>query len=215
MADNKVEEKIDDWLADLYDTSKFTKEQLTEFYDLYQYQSFNRDQILKQLKRLVPDTNEAVQIIIVCALRGPRRAAETKLKSGRTIESYRIPASGQKGTKGISCQRITSATADLASYYLKTMKAPKRLDVTCPAHFQFPSAGAIKMNSELRSQHIEFSRQFSQVIGGSFNEQIYTQMVLNEYIDPKLESILFDIPNSSSSSSSSSATPKPKPTKTV
>jgi len=211
------------WLEDLYDINKFTVDQLNEFYNLYQYQGFNRNEVLKQLRKLVPDTNEAVQIIIVCALRGPQQAAITTLKSGRTIQSYKIPASGQQGTKGISCQRITSATADLAAFYLKIMNAPKRIEVECPSWLQFPAAGAIKLPQNIRLQHIEFSRKFSELIGGAFSEQIYNQMMLNSYLDDKIEQFLFPIDSSStitassqpsSSSSSSSATPttikKPK-----
>jgi len=41
-----------------------------------------------------------------------------------------------------------------------------------------------------REQHIEFSKRFSKIIGGEFNEQIYSQMMQNAYLDDDLH--LFD-----------------------
>jgi hypothetical protein len=180
------ETKGDDiWLNELYDLI-INDDELKEFYDLYQYQGFSRSDVINNFKRLVPDVKEATQIIIVCALRGPKRAAVTKLKSGRTVESYGIPASGLKGGKGVSCQRVTAATADLAAHYLKRMNAPKRINITCPGWLQFPSAGAIKLPDNMREQHIEFAKRFSLIIGGVFNESIYQQMINNSYLNPRL-----------------------------
>lgn len=190
-----VETKISDeellqWVESLYNVSEITPTELKQWYESYQYQGFNRREILLSLMRIVPDKKEATQIIIICALRGPRRAAETKMISGRTVSSYGIPASGAKGTKGISCQRIMAATADLAAHYLKILNVPKRLAIDCPAYLQFPSAGSITMSNELRTQHIEFSKKFSTVIGGLFSEQIYQTMMMNSYLKPSLH--LFD-----------------------
>lgn len=210
--DEKKDGDLDNWLNELYDLNKFTPDDLISMYELYQYQGFNRKEVLQSFKRVVPDISEAIQIIIVCALRGPRRAAETKLRSGKTISSYGIPASGLKGSKGVSCQRITAATADLAAFYLKIMNAPKRLDLPCPAYLQFPSAGSIILPEELRREHIEFSKNFSLVIGGIFNPQIYQQMVSNAYLSKNISTVLFNdikplVPSSSSSSSSMTPTP--------
>lgn len=222
----------DTWLSTLYDVSGLSVEEIQTWYDSYQYKGFDRRQIIKQLKDLVGDVKEVMQIILVCALRGPQRAAPTRLISGKTIDSYRIPASGMKGREGISCQRITAATADLAAFFLKKLNVPKRLNVACPAWLQFPSAGSIKMPDELRSQHVEFHQRFSAVIGGVFNDQIYQQMVTSAYLDENLG--LFDeyqfqsptvrlstvvpsvslhkpeVPKSSSSQSSSSSVPVKK-----
>jgi hypothetical protein len=185
MADDKTQ-TLDSWMSELYDVSQITDSDIQSWYEEYQYKGFNRKKVLSGLMKLVPDIKEAMQIVVVCALRGPKRAAVTKLRSGRTIESYRIPASGLKGQEGVSCQRITAATADLAAYFLKKMNVPKRLAVDCPAWLQFPSAGSITMTPDLRAQHIEFHKRFSTVIGGVFNEQIYQQMVNNSYLDVKL-----------------------------
>jgi hypothetical protein len=174
------------WLQSLYDTTKYTDQDIINMYEAFKYQGFNRDEVLVDFFKRVPDTNTATQLVILCALRGPRRAAESSMLNGQTPRSMGIPASDMKGKKGISCQRITAATADLAAYYLKKMNAPKRLNVACPGWLQFPSAGSIILPNELREQHIEFARQFSKVIGGEFNEAIYQQMVNNAYYNPDL-----------------------------
>jgi len=206
----KEKKDINVWFKSVYNVSSVTDEEISNWYEEYQYEGFNRSDILTQLSLLVPDPKEVMQIVMVCALRGPKRAAQVKLHSGRTIESYKIPSSGQKGTKRISCQRITAATADLAAYFLKKANVPKRLNVDCPAWLQFPSAGSITLPDDLRVQHIEFSRKFSEVIGGSFSDQIYQQMMLNSYLEPSLK--LFDVSPIkilSSDSSTSSAPRKP------
>jgi hypothetical protein len=173
------------WLDQLYNVTEIKDEDLYSWYEMYQYQGFNRKEVLKQLMEKVPDLRIAQQIIMICALRGPQRAALTKI-GDTTIERMGIPASGMKGNKGISCQRITAATADLAAWLLKKVDAPKRLPMDLPGWLQFPSAGSITMPIEYRQQHIEFARRFSTVIGGLFNEQIYQQMVNNSYLSPKL-----------------------------
>jgi len=182
--------EFNQWMKSLYDVTQINDEELQNWYDVYQYKGFDRMKILKQLKNLVKDVKEVMQIILICAIRGPQRAAQTKLMSGQTIESYRIPGSGMKGKDGISCQRITAATADLAAFFMKKLNVPKRINVQCPGWLQFPSAGSIRLPEDLRLQHIEFHQRFSTVIGGVFNEQIYQQMANNSYLD--LDLGLFD-----------------------
>jgi len=180
----------DAWYQTITTPDFISNEELKIWHDSYEYEGFNRKLILKLLKNTINDPKLTIEIIIVCAMRGPQRAAITKLSTGRTIESYGIPASGVKGTKKISCQRILAATADIAAFYLKRMNFGKRVMMDCPAWLQFPSAGSILMPPDLRIQHIEFSKRFSPLIGGVFNEQIYNTMMNNAYLDPKLR--LFD-----------------------
>lgn len=181
---------LEDWKTQLYAIQELKDEEIVEWYETYRYKGFERNQVLKELREKVPDIKIAQQMIMICGMQGPQRAALVKLSNGRTITSYGIPASGLKGSKGISCQRITAATADLCAYLLKKVDVPKRLPMSLPGWLQFPSAGSITMPEDLRIQHIEFSRRFSTVIGGVFNEQIYQQMVSNSYLDQNLH--LFD-----------------------
>jgi hypothetical protein len=187
---DSIENRISIYLQELYNVSKVTEEELKLWWDTYSYKGFDRSKVLKDLMDKVPDPKIAQQIILVCGLLGPQRASLIKLINGRSVASYGIPASGQKGTEGISCQRVMSATADLCAYFLKKVNMPRRLNVPCPAWLQFPSAGSIQMPNDLRQLHIDFARRFSTVIGGEFNEQIYEQMVVNAYLNSDLH--LFD-----------------------
>jgi len=197
------DEILNTFITELYDISKISDDELKLWNESYSYKGFDRNQILKQLQSKVNDPKVGQQIIMICGLLGPQRASQTKLINGRIISSYGIPASGAKGTESISCQRISSATADLCAYLLKRIDCPKRLNVACPGWLQFPGAGSIRLPDDLRSQHIEFSKSFAPLIGGVFNEQIYQQMIMNSYLDDGLH--LFDMPNSGQSSISSTS----------
>jgi hypothetical protein len=175
------------WLEKLYDPALVKQDELNLMYEEFKYQGFDRKPVLEALKKFFPDPKIAIQAVLMCALRGPIQAAKGKLLDGRTLQSLGIPGSGLKGGRGLSCARITASTADLAAYYLKRIDAPKRMNVSCPGWLQFPSAGSIKLPDELRQQHKEFSEKFSKLIGGEFNEAIYSTMVSNAYYDPKLK----------------------------
>jgi len=218
MADSKNVD-ITEWVKQLYNVNDITSEELRDWQERYSYKGYSRDKVLIEFMKLVPDKKLAIQIIIVCALKGPQRAANTKLTDGRTITQVGIPASGVKGTDAISCQRIMAATADLAAYYLKVLNVPKRIEMDCPAWLQFPSAGAIMLPMEERKQHIEFSHRFSTLIGGVFNEQIYTTMMKNAYYNENLAlfkpfTSSLDISSSNSSSSSASSSVPQQSTQT-
>jgi len=225
ITENKDETTL--YMSELYNIDHLSNDELKLWFDAYSYKGFNREKTISELKKKVPNPKEAQQIILICGLVGPQRASKTMLINGKTISSYGIPASGVKGTNSISCQRIMAATADLCAYFLKTMNAPKRIpNHDCPAWLQFPSAGSITMPNDIRILHEDFSRKFSSLIGGVFNENIYLTMATNSYINVNLKlftdvnttqysSIVQQVfsNNSSSSSSSSTASTTPKPKK--
>lgn len=186
--DEKSEDKeLSRFIMSLYDIDKIDDKEFNNWIETYSYKGFDREKVLIDLKKRVPDVKICQQIIIVCGLNGPKRAAKTVLINGKSIESYGIPSSGMKGSTGVSCQRITASTADLCAYFLKKSKYAGQIISDLPAWLQFPSAGAIKMPDYLRKQHVEFSKRFSILIGGSFNEKIYQQMIANAYLDDKLK----------------------------
>jgi hypothetical protein len=183
------EQKVLDvnWVRNLYDVSLISDAELTTMYEAFRYQGFNRDEMLIELERVAKDPKVAIQLVIVCALRGPLAAADVKLMNGLTPKQMGIPGSGQMKTKNLSCARISASTADLAAFYLKRLDIPKRvLSSPLPGWLQFPSAGSIKLPDIYRNQHIEFSKSFSGMIGGKFREEIYSQMMANAYLDPNL-----------------------------
>lgn len=179
------------WLENIYDTEALSEEEINTFYDAIKYHGFDRQKMLEKLFQKIKDKKIAIQLVILCALRGPMGASKVKMLNGLTPNEMNIPASGQIKTENLSCSRITSSTADLAAYYLKKLKVPKRINHPCPAWLQFPGAGSIKMPQEYREHHMDFSKKFSPKIKGSYNEDIYNQMVENAYLDPRLK--LFDL----------------------
>jgi len=174
------------WMEGLYGTMNVSDEEVKSMWDAFSYKGFNRYDVLKQLKVVFPEHRLAMQAVVVIALRGPQQGATIKLSDGKTLIEHGIPASGGQGTKVLTCNKIQAATADLAAFFLKRMNAPKRLNLPLPGWLQFPSAGGIKLPDAYREQHIEFSRRFSALIGGTFQEQIYMQMQANAYLDPRL-----------------------------
>jgi hypothetical protein len=172
---------IKDWLKSLYKTDLMTEDELKTLYESIRYQGFNREDLLIGLHDRVGDPKIVIQLVILCALQGPKGAAKTKLPStGKSPTEMGIPASVGKATIGVSCGRISAATADLAAFYMKKLQVPKRIeDSSLPGWLQFPSAGAIKLPNNLREAHVDFSKTFSPIIGGTNTEQIDTQMIQN------------------------------------
>ena len=183
---NNEDDQLRTYITDLYNLNNITSDEIKLWNEAYSYKGFDRTKVMKDLMKKVPDVKVAQQIIMICGLSGPKRAALTKLINGKTIGSYGIPASGLKGTDGVSCQRITAATADLCAFLLKQVNVPKRINLSCPGWLQFPSAGSIRLPQEIRAMHIEFAKRFSTVIKGEFNEQIYDQMAANSYLNENL-----------------------------
>jgi hypothetical protein len=180
------EEELRVWLNTLYDVTTYSDEDIKMLWDNFSYKGFNRNDVLKQLFQRLRDKKLIVELVVAGALRGPQAASRLKLSNGKTAIDLGIPASGGQGSKALTMNKIISATSDLAAYFLKKMNAPKRIDVDLPGWLQFPSAGSIKLPTNLREKHLEFSKKFSTLIGGAFQEQIYQQMVNNAYLDEKL-----------------------------
>jgi hypothetical protein len=182
----KIDDSIQTFLKELYDVSSVSNEELTYMMDHFMYKGFNRDNVLKQMQQIIKDPKIAMQIVVAVAIAGPKRSSGIKMSNGLTPSQMNIPSSGGKGNDRLTLSKILAATADLAAFFLKKLNVPKRIQIECPGWLQFPSAGSIRLPDELRSQHIEFSRKFSPLIRGSFDENIYYQMQANSYLDPNL-----------------------------
>ena len=180
------ENEFQAWVSKIYDVSDISQDNLNTWFQAFSYQGFNRDDVLKQLFARVNDKQIVYQLIIAGALRGPQQGSRLKLSNNKSALEMGIPASGRKGTKTLTMNKIIAATADLAAWLLKKLNAPKRLNIDLPGWLQFPSAASIKMSDELKSKHKDFAKNFSKQIGGEFNEQIYDTMVMNAYINVNL-----------------------------
>lgn len=181
----KIDPKnLDAWIKSLYNPKLISKEDLSSIYESFKYHGYDRELILRQLAVKFGMDNQKllVEVIINVALNGPKRSVTLKLSNGETMMKMGIPASGQQGKDTLSANKILAATADLAAFYLKKLKVPKRMMSDLPGWLQFPSAGSIRMPDNFRREHIAFSKKFSELIGGKFQEQIYLQMQANEYL---------------------------------
>jgi len=210
MADEKSDPEFNTYIDNIYNVETITDEEFKTWVEAYSYKGFDRKKTLKELSTKVQDPKILQQIILITGMMGPQRASKMQLLNGKTVSSYGIPASGMKGSEGISCQRITAATADLCAYFLWKAKVPKRINVACPAWLQFPNAGSLPLSQTLRDQHYEFAKQFSTFIGGVFNEQIYFVMSQNTYCDKKILPLLnptFDPSTSSAASPAPTSAP--------
>jgi hypothetical protein len=183
------QEELKQWVDGLY-IYRPSEAELKEMHEAFSYKGFNREDVLKQLKVVAKDPRTATELIILCSLRGPQVASRIALTNGKSPAQLGIPASGGQGTKILTCNKITAATADLAAYYMKLLGVPKRLESELPGWLQFPAAGSIRMPERYRVLHLAFTRRFSELIGGVFQEQIYMQMEGNAYLDERLR--LFD-----------------------
>jgi hypothetical protein len=184
-------DEVKNWVGKLYeDAIKVTDKEVLEIYDFYKYKGFDRLEVLKLMKKMISDNKTMIHLILVCSLNGPQRAAVTQLYNGKTPMQMGIPASGGQGKRVLTCNKISAATADLAAYYMKKADVPRRTDSELPGWLQFPTAGSIKLPDNLRRQHMEFSKRFSELIGGVFQIQIYEQMVRNAYLDERLNLFL-------------------------
>jgi hypothetical protein len=184
MSESK--EEYSDWFNNLYDTQLFSGEELTVIYEEVRYKGFERTEVLAELHHKFPNAKEIAKLVIGCAIMGPVRAFEKLTINGRGLQQLGIHRQKKPGDKGLTCSRITAATADLAAFYLKKLDVPKRVDCDCPAWLQFPSAASIIMPAHLRNEHKEFSIKFSEIIGGEFNDTIYRNQVINAYYDEDL-----------------------------
>jgi hypothetical protein len=137
MSESKKNGDFNEWLSEIYDIRSITDDEINDIYDQVKYQGFNREETLLELFSIVKHKSDIIKIVIACALRGPAKASELKILDGKTLQQAGIPKSRRPGEAGLSCGRITSATADLAAYFLKRLNVPKRIDCDCPAWMSF------------------------------------------------------------------------------
>jgi hypothetical protein len=185
MASGKTPSKIDfnSFLAALNDIP--SEVDLEKYYSEIAFQGFNRSDVLKRAHELLP-VESVIKIAIVGGLRGSNlsKIGDLKINSdGTSINdlvkrgTLKAKKAALKKSNDLTVLRITACLPHIVAYFLYTVDSPPRTQSTCPAWLQFPNAASIKMNPELLTLHKEFSQQFSVLIGGTFNENIYKSMV--------------------------------------
>jgi hypothetical protein len=167
-------------------TSNMNKFDFATYVDNIKYQGFNREEYIRStLERIT--VSQALRLALMGAIRGSRF---DKVNSSGTVDvdlvvlftgQNPIVVKSATKAKDITILRCTASVPQWCSYYMMTARVVKKVpNLACPAWLQFPAAAAIPMSSQLRTQHIEFCIQFSKMINGVFNANIYMAMFNNQ-----------------------------------
>lgn len=148
------------------------------------YAGFNRQKLLRSVSKLNLSNDQMTQIVATIALRGPVKASKIKLSKlgGKTFTDMGI-FSGKAGASDpdkITANRLISLFPDLAAIGLKKMRAGKKIPQNpLPAWLQFPNAAALPLSQSASEWHADFAEEFSEIIKGKFNKDIYTSIAGN------------------------------------
>lgn len=132
-----------------------------------------------QLLSGIMTKKQMVLTATMVALRGPKAAQKIKASflGGKSLQDLGIIQRRNPRPDKLTPSRILAALPDFAAHGLMKMKVPKRIaSSSLPASLQFPAAAGIVLSVELRRAHYEFCVQFSEMIGGEFNESLYLMM---------------------------------------
>lgn len=150
-------------------------------YEQIRFQGFNRSDFLKAaLKVMSPST--MVKVAMIGAVRGSnfKRIAESPSLPADVktlMDTGVILNIKPTKTSQVTITRCTAALPQWSSYALLTAHVPARLvKSSLHACLQFPAAGSLPMSKSVRVAHIEFSSNFSKLIGGKFKSTIYKAM---------------------------------------
>lgn len=169
--------EVNEWFYQNFDLNKSE-----EYATLVAYKGFDRNKVLAQINNHFSQArDDGWCLILAVALRGPVKAVSLRLPSGKTALEYGV-GSSERGSDSLTASRMLSAAPDIAALMLHKLNVPPRLDHPLPAYLQFPAAGALRLPRQLRDQHWDWSVKFSDLIGGSFNEQLYMNLI--DTIDP-------------------------------
>jgi len=155
-----------------------------EFVDTIKYQGFERVSFLiNAARRMTP--SQILRLAIIGAIRGANMekivvSSQNIDADIKTLHDTGVIKRRAKGSNDITVLRCTAAVPQWCAYFLGQASVVKKLpNMECPGNLQFPAAASLPMSKELRIQHIKFSMQFSRVIKGEFNENIYMTMMNN------------------------------------
>jgi hypothetical protein len=143
---------------------------IQKFYDLHRFKGYNKDEVIKMFINKV-NKDSFCEVLVICAVTSPIRALEKVMSNGKTLRFYGF---GSQPKDILTPARIQNAFAQVISDLLYKLKVPKKLpNLECPAHLQFFGAASLKLSVNERKQHIEFCKEFSTQIGGSFRQDLY------------------------------------------
>lgn len=155
-----------------------------KYVDDIKYQGFERTGfILAALKQI--SANQFLRLAILGAIRG---ANFEKIKDSSTAIDQDLKDLFTNGiikrkavrSTDITILRCTASLPQWCVYFMGQAPVQKKVpNLECHASLQFPAAGSLPMSRKVRIEHIKFSMNFSKIIGGKFDENIYMAMMSN------------------------------------
>lgn len=177
------------------------------FIENISYQGFNRTAYIQAALSKIT-VSQFSRLAIMGAIRGSNFA---KIQGNSlnvdadlvSLVSQGIIVKTPKLKNDLSILRCTASIPQWCSYFMISAEVPPKLaDSTLPNFLQFPAAASLPMSSDLRRLHVEFSIKFSQLIGGTFNPNIYMAAFNNQIPMSEIPDILRNRLGVSSSSES-------------
>lgn len=184
------------WSGQIKDLIDRPEGDLNEIYDSIKYDGFDREVLKEALIESGASSTVVMTVAAMGAIRGTSYWNLDKDKLNPKVRSWiesnckgfrksrkgkgKKSGSGLKSTD-LTILRVTSVVPDAAALFMFMVGAPKKIpDHPCPAYLQFPAAGSLPMSREIRMLHVSFCEQFSTLIGGTFNIQLYEAMMQNQ-----------------------------------
>jgi len=158
---------------------------IQEFVDNISYQGFNRYEFIKMaMDKITP--SQFLRFAIMGAIRGSNFSKiETsciKVDSDLvTLVKNQVVTKSGKRKSDITILRCTASVPQWSAFYLLSSGVPPKLTTTTlDPCFQFPAAASLPMSASVRQLHVDFCVQFSRVINGKFNGNIYMAAFNNQ-----------------------------------
>jgi len=175
------------------------KVELKDFSDGFEYSGFDREKIGKLCGERFGAAGTA-KLILIGVKRGTRldkilnNSVRPDPEVVRWYKDGKVSAGG-KGPDVVSVGRILACFPDCAVLIGKLFGVLGKFSVKdCPAELQFPAAASLPMSPQVRAAHVEFCRQFGELIKSPFNPSFYkiafSAMIPVSQVDPRILGVL-------------------------
>lgn len=155
-----------------------TEPDLQDFMDGMSFAGFNKAKMAK-LAAARLGARRTIKLVFLAAYRGTNLtkiiARSVKVDDDvKKAHEDRLILSNGKGPEDLTMGRLLACFPQFAAYYMMRLNCPKKIvGNDCPACLQFPAAASLPMSVVVRTQHIEFCKDFSDLIGSKFDPKFY------------------------------------------
>lgn len=149
-----------------------------------EYQGFNREFYIKHaLSKLT--VSVFCRFGLLGAIRGSnfKKISETcEMMPDDLTRAHSDFVKTPKKRTDLTILRCTASIPHWITLWMYTNRVPKKIESNdCPAALQYPGAASLPMSKQVRKQHIDFCKEFSNLLpGGTFNANIYLVAYQNQ-----------------------------------